>query len=65
MIDYFNPNDFSTEGRMKAFESIGLDFASDYDIFDHVIIRDNPATRKKLIPRGRVIFLRTKSALNA
>ena len=50
MIDYFNPNDFSTEGRKKAIDSIGLDDA-DLDIIDHEEVRYSNEVQKKLIPK--------------
>lgn len=43
MIEFFDPADFSTEGRKKALENIGLDIKS----FEEV---DNPDERNKLIP---------------
>lgn len=44
MIDYFDPNDFSTEGKKKALEDIGLDIS---DLKD---IKNNNDERKKLLP---------------
>jgi hypothetical protein len=55
MIDYFNPTDFSTEGRMKAIDSIGLD-NNDLDIIDHEEVRYNFEVQKKLIPK-RIMLL--------
>lgn len=55
MIDYFNPADFSTEGRKKAIDSIGLD-NNDLDIIDHEEVQYNFVTRKKLIPK-RIMLL--------
>ena len=50
MIDFFDPADFSTEGRKKALENIVLDIKS----FEEVIY--NYEERKKLIP-GRIMLL--------
>ena len=50
MIDFFDPADFSTEGRKKALENIGLDIKS----FEEVIY--NYEERNKLIP-GRIMLL--------
>lgn len=44
MIDFFNPADFSTEGRKKAIDSIGLDVA------DFEEVRYDYEKRNKLIP---------------
>ena len=44
MIEFFDPADFSTEGRKKALENIGLDIKS----FEEV--EYNPDERNKLIP---------------
>ena len=55
MIDYFNPADFSTEGRKKAIDSIGLD-NNDLDIIDHEEVQYNYEVQKKLIPR-RIMLL--------
>ena len=55
MIDYFNPTDFSTEGRKKAFDSIGLD-NTDFDIIDHEEVRYSYEVQKKLIPK-RIMLL--------
>ena len=50
MIDFFDPADFSTEGKKKALENIGLDIKS----FKEVIY--NYEERNKLIP-GRIMLL--------
>ena len=55
MIDYFNPADFSTEGRKKAIDSIGLD-NNDLDVIDHEEVRYNFEVQKKLIPE-RIMLL--------
>lgn len=31
ITDYFNPDDFSTEGRVRALDNMGLDFDRPYD----------------------------------
>ncbi len=50
MIEFFDPADFSTEGRKKAMENIGLDIKS----FEEV--EYNYEERNKLIP-GRIMLL--------
>ena len=55
MIDYFNPADFSTEGRKKAFDSIGLD-NTDLDIIDNKEVGYSYEVQNKLIPR-RIMLL--------
>ena len=50
MIDFFDPADFSTEGKKKALESIGLDIKSFEDV------KYNYEERNKLIP-GRIMLL--------
>ena len=50
MIEFFDPADFSTEGRKKAMENIGLDIKS----FEEV--EYNYEERNKLIPR-RIMLL--------
>lgn len=50
MIDFFDPADFSTEGKKKALENIGLDIKS----FEEV--KYNYEERNKLIP-GRIMLL--------
>ncbi|MDY5630918.1 MAG: AbiH family protein [Bacteroidaceae bacterium] len=50
MIEFFDPADFSTEGRKKALENIGLDIKS-YEEVEY-----NPEERNKLIP-GRIMLL--------
>lgn len=45
IIDFFNPADFSTEGRNKAIDSIGL------DINDIEEVQYNVEERNKLIPK--------------
>lgn len=50
MIEFFDPADFSTEGRKKALENIGLDIKS----FEEV--EYNPDKRNKLIPE-RIMLL--------
>ena len=44
MIEFFDPADFSTEGRKKALENIGLDIKSCEEV------EYNPEERNKLIP---------------
>ena len=50
MIEFFDPADFSTEGRKKALDNIGLDIKS----FEEV--EYNPDERNKLIPE-RIMLL--------
>ena len=50
MIDYFNPADFSTEGRKKALEYIGLDIKSIEEV------RYKPEDLNKLVPE-RIMLL--------
>lgn len=50
MIDFFDPADFSTEGRKKAMENIGLDIKS------YEEVKYNPEKRDKLIPE-RIMLL--------
>ena len=50
MIEFFDPADFSTEGRKKAMENIGLDIKSLEDV------EYNPEERNKLIPE-RIMLL--------
>ncbi len=50
MIDFFNPVDFSTEGRQKVHDNLGLAF----DYYDGELINDE--VRKKLIPK-RIMLL--------
>ena len=50
MIDFFDPADFSTEGRKKALENIGLDIKS------YEEVEFNPKERNKLIPE-RIMLL--------
>lgn len=50
MIGFFDPADFSTEGRKKAMENIGLDIKS------YEEVKYNPEKRDKLIPE-RVMLL--------
>ena len=50
MIDFFDPADFSTEGKKKALENIGLDIKSFEDV------KYNSEERNKLIP-GRIMLL--------
>ena len=50
MIEFFDPADFSTEGRKKALEDIGLDIKS-YEEVEY-----NPEERNKLIPE-RIMLL--------
>ena len=50
MIDHFDPVDFSTEGRKKALEDIGLDIKS------YEEVENNVEERNKLIP-GRIMLL--------
>ena len=50
IIDLFNPSDFSTEGRKKALDNIGLE-STDLEEVSH-----NPEERNKLIP-GRIMML--------
>ena len=50
MIDFFDPADFSTEGKKKALENIGLDIKSFEDV------TYNYEERNKLIP-GRIMLL--------
>ena len=55
MIDYFNPADFSTEGRKKAIDSIGLD-NNDLDIIDNKEVGYSYEVQNKLIPK-RIMLL--------
>jgi len=55
MIDYFNPADFSTEGRKKAIDSIGLD-NNDLAIIDNKEVGYSYEMQNKLIPR-RIMLL--------
>ena len=55
MIDYFNPADFSTEGRKKAIDSIGLD-NNDLDNIDNKEVGYSYEVQKKLIPK-RIMLL--------
>lgn len=50
MIEFFDPADFSTEGKKKALENIGL------DIKDYEEAHDDYEKRNKLIPR-RIMLL--------
>ena len=50
MIEFFDPADFSTEGRKKALENIGLDIKSCEEV------EYNPEERNKLIPE-RIMLL--------
>ena len=50
MIGFFDPADFSTEGRKKAMENIGLDIKS------YEEVKYNPEKRDKLIPE-RIMLL--------
>ncbi|MBP7373716.1 MAG: hypothetical protein KA876_01350 [Prevotella sp.] len=50
IIDLFNPSDFSTEGRKKALDNIGLEST------DLEEVSRNPEERNKLIP-GRIMML--------
>ena len=50
IIDLFNPSDFSTEGRKKALDNIGLESK------DMEEVSRNPEERNKLIP-GRIMML--------
>lgn len=50
IIDLFNPSDFSTEGRKKALDNIGLEST------DMEEVSRDPEERKKLIP-GRIMML--------
>ena len=50
MQDNFNPSDFSTEGKKKALDNIGL------DISDFVGIRRNPEKYNKALPERTMIL---------
>ena len=50
MIDFFDPADFSTEGRMRAMENIGL------DIKNYKEVSNNYEERNKLLPE-RIMLL--------